>query len=138
MENFTPISAIIGGSLIGISSITILYFNGRLAAVSGIIAGIQLKKFEFMWRILFLVGLIVGANLYTFFSTNKEFIINDNIFIMIVGGFLTGIGTYIGSGCTSGHGVSGLARLSFRSIVATIIFIAVAMLVVFLKKMVFG
>ena len=134
MENFTPISAIIGGLLIGISSITILYFNGRLAAISGIIAGIKFKKTEFQWRILFLLGLIIGANLYSYFTTDKEYIINDNILIMAIGGFLTGIGTYISSGCTSGHGVSGIARLSVRSITATIIFLSVAMLVVYLKN----
>ncbi len=133
MENFTPISAIIGGFLIGISSITILFFNGRLAAISGIIAGIKFTKTEFQWRILFLLGLIIGANIYGYF-TDKEYIISDNILIMAIGGFLTGIGTYIGSGCTSGHGVSGIARLSVRSITATIIFLSVAMLVVFLKN----
>jgi uncharacterized membrane protein YedE/YeeE len=139
MENFTPLSSTIGGILIGLSATIMLLNLGRLAGISSILSSLlKSKENDRMWSILFLAGLVIGTSTYVFISnTGAE--INMNPFqlgakshmgMVIAGGLLVGFGTQIGSGCTSGHGVCGLGRLSMRSLVATIIFLTAAVITV--------
>ncbi len=136
MEHFTPFSAFLGGALIGLSVTLLLLFNGRVAGISGIMKGLVYSpKNEKYWRAAFLSGLILGAFLFNFlapdFSNPRQ---NDSIGLLIAGGFLVGFGTRMGNGCTSGHGVCGIARFSLRSIVATITFMASAMMAVYVLR----
>ncbi len=128
MENFTPVSALIGGVLIGLASAMFLWLNGRIAGISGIAAGaITMNSSESSWRFLFLVGLVAGVGLYRFAGGPLEDIqITSSMLLLIIGGLLVGFGTKMGAGCTSGHGVCGLARFSPRSLVATLTFMIVA------------
>jgi uncharacterized membrane protein YedE/YeeE len=141
MENFTPISAIIGGGLIGLSSALLLMLSGRLAGVSGILAGLlPPAKGDAAWRLWFLGGLIVGTGLYRVgMSEGTEALVFEaSLPVIIIGGLLSGMGTRISGGCTSGHGVCGIGRVSPRSIVATLIFIAAGAVVVFINRHVLG
>jgi uncharacterized membrane protein YedE/YeeE len=130
MEHFTPISAAIGGLLIGLSAILFLYLNGRIAGISGIFHGLAFSaRNEFSWRILFILGLVTGCTAYYFIPV-IQFIPRSHYprYLLILSGILVSVGTKLGGGCTSGHGVCGLARLSLRSLVATIIFICAGVL----------
>jgi len=139
MENFTPISALIGGALIGLSAAILLAMNGRLAGISGIIAGlVPPRQDDGAWRILFIVGLIGGAGGWLALTGGPVVAFDVGWLALVIGGLLTGIGTRIGAGCTSGHGVCGLARLSPRSIVATVTFVAVGGLTVFVSRHLIG
>lgn len=140
MENFTPISAIIGGLLIGLSSTLLLWLKGRIAGISGIAGGLNnFDKDEITWRLLFLVGLVGGVAIYrTAGGTLQGIEIITSIPILIAAGLLTGIGTRIGNGCTSGHGICGLARLSQRSYVAVAVFLGIAVITFFLTRHVSG
>ena len=134
MENFTPVTALIGGVLIGASAALLMLMNGRLAGVSSIVAGVVPPGSveQAAWRGLFLAGLVAGALIHrTVIDPGASIAIAAPLPALLIGGVLVGVGTRIGSGCTSGHGVCGLARLSPRSLVATLTFMAVAMLVVF-------
>ncbi|MEK9679758.1 MAG: YeeE/YedE thiosulfate transporter family protein [Rhodospirillaceae bacterium] len=128
MENFTPVSALIGGVLIGLASAMFLWLNGRIAGISGIAAGaITMNSSESSWRFLFLFGLVAGVGLYRFAGGPLEDIqITSSMPLLIIGGLLVGFGTKMGAGCTSGHGVCGLARFSPRSLLATLTFMIVA------------
>lgn len=140
MENFTPISALIGGALIGLSAVLMLWLNGRIAGISGIFHGLlPIRKKEFLWRILFLVGLILGSQIYYLFP-QINFIPRTHypVSLLVLAGFLVGVGTKIGGGCTSGHGVCGIARLSSRSIVATIVFFIFGLLSVYVVRHIWG
>ena len=136
MENFTPVSALFGGGLIGLSVTLLLLFNGRIAGISGIMKGIfSSPKAEKLWREAFLGGLILGAFLFNLFV--PDFFIprqNYPYELLVAGGVLIGIGTRMGNGCTSGHGVCGIARLSLRSTLATLTFIASGMITVSLLR----
>ena len=134
MENFTPINAAIGGILIGLSSTLFLWLNGRIAGISGIAGGLDsLDRKEVTWRLLFLTGLIGGVALYrTAGGTLQDIEIVSSIPVLIAAGLLTGLGTRFGNGCTSGHGICGLARLSRRSFVAVPIFLGIAVITFFL------
>lgn len=136
MENFTPVNALIGGSLIGISSMLLLVLNGRIAGISGIAAGLtNLKNDDAQWRLIFLFGLIGGATIYRMTGGNLQSIeITTSFPVLIIAGLLTGIGTKIGNGCTSGHGISGLARLSPRSFVSVVLFLSVAILTFYVTR----
>ena len=140
MENFTPVSALIGGGLIGVSVSLLFVLNGRLAGVSGIVADLlPPAKGESSWRILFLVGLVAGTLIYIALAGDTyEVTFSLSWPFIVIGGLLTGIGTRIGGGCTSGHGVCGIGRLSQRSIVATITFIVFGGLTVFAVRHVVG
>jgi hypothetical protein len=120
----TYIYPLLGGVLIGFAVSLMLYFNGRIAGVSGIINGsFQLRKNDFLWRISFIAGLFVAGLILQFFwpeSLSSNLIRSDAV--IIIAGLLVGFGTVMGGGCTSGHGICGISRLSFRSIVATLIF----------------
>jgi uncharacterized membrane protein YedE/YeeE len=147
MENFTPVSAAMGGLMIGLSAIILLALLGQVAGISGIITGLlRAKPGDSLWRALFLGGLIAGTFIYTLVSRN-ETPINLNPFalsevahlaMLISAGLLIGFGSYIGSGCTSGHGICGLARFSIRSISATLTFMLTAVLTVLVVRLVIG
>ena len=140
MENFTPINAIIGGVLIGLSSALFLLFNGRIAGISGIAGGLDsFDKNEITWRLLFLIGLIGGVALYRVAGGPLQNIeIVSSIHVLTTAGLMTGLGTRMGNGCTSGHGICGLARLSSRSYVAVPVFLGIAVLTYFLTRHVSG
>lgn len=140
MENFTPVSASLGGILIGIAVTLLLLFNGRMAGVSGIMNGIFYSpKAEMLWRTTFLAGLVIGAFLFQTF--NPDFFTPRTgypLWLLALGGFLVGVGTRLGSGCTSGHGICGIANLAPRSIVATLIFMASGFITVYFIRHVWG
>lgn len=133
MENFTPWSALIGGALIGAAASLLYLLNGRIAGISGIVNGvIKPAVGDVGWRVAFLAGLVAGSLVFVFavplpFTPREGFPVP----LLVLAGFLVGFGTRMGSGCTSGHGVCGLARLSPRSLVATAMFLATGMLTVF-------
>ena len=134
--NFTPIPALIGGIVIGLAVVLFFYSTGRLAGVSGIANNALTKNTNRATNLLFLIGLISGPIFYQLFiSSDIPYLINNNTLILIIGGLLVGIGTQIGMGCTSGHGVCGISRFSVRSIIATISFIFSGVVVVYLMNM---
>jgi uncharacterized membrane protein YedE/YeeE len=134
VENFTPISGLIGGLLIGLATALMMLLNGRIAGISGIVGGLLARNgSEVGWRAVFVVGLLLGAFVYLLPTGGTLPVrIESSLPIMVVAGFLVGFGTRLGSGCTSGHGVSGIARLSKRSVVATLVFMSVGMITVFI------
>jgi uncharacterized membrane protein YedE/YeeE len=139
LENFTPVSALIGGGLIGLSAAILLAVNGRLAGISGIMAGlVPPARDDATWRVLFIIGLFGGAGGWLAVTGGPVVAFDVGWPILVIGGLLTGIGTRIGAGCTSGHGVCGLARLSPRSIVATLTFVIVGGLTVFISRHLIG
>ena len=137
MENFTPISAAIGGALIGLSAVLLMGGIGRIAGISGVLGGI-FKSSELndkYWRIVFLVGLIVMPLILIRFMPDlnvAEF--KTRGWTIMLAGVIVGVGTQLGNGCTSGHGVCGNARLSERSFIATLVFMATGIATVFLAK----
>ena len=140
MENFTPINAAIGGILLGISSTLFLWLNGRITGISGIAGGLDsLDRTEITWRLLFLTGLIGGVAIYrTAGGTLQDIEIVTSIPVLVAAGLMTGFGTRMGNGCTSGHGICGLALLSPRSFVAVPIFLVIAVITFFLTRNVLG
>lgn len=132
MESFTLVSGFIGGMLIGLASVLLLWLNGRIAGISGIVGGMLSQRGgEFGWRAIFVAGLLLGAFGYTLAAGGLAVTIPASIPVLVVAGLLVGFGTRLGSGCTSGHGVCGIGRLSGRSIAATATFMAVAAATVF-------
>jgi uncharacterized membrane protein YedE/YeeE len=129
----------LGGMLIGLAAVLLLALNGRIAGVSGILSGAVTApdRFDRSWRLLFILGLLAGAALYRFFSGALPVQIETGMPTLVVAGLLVGFGTRLGSGCTSGHGVCGLARLSPRSLAATITFMVFGMLTVYLTRHLF-
>ena len=138
MANFTPLSAAIGGALIGLASVLLMLSLGRIAGISGIF-GEGLFGTERGWRLAFIAGLI-AAPLAAMLAGAKVPTppMPDNWAIVVIAGLLVGYGTRLGGGCTSGHGVCGIARFSPRSITATVVFMAAAMVVVFVVRHVLG
>ena len=136
MENFNLISALFGGALIGLSVTLLLLFNGRMAGISGIMNGVfNSPKNERTWRLVFLSGLVIGAIVFHAFSPDT-FVPRQGypFWLIAVGGFLVGIGTRLGSGCTSGHGICGIANGSKRSILATLTFMGSGVITVYFIK----
>ena len=133
--NFTPVTATLGGILIGLAVVVFFLFNGRLVGISGIAANALTEKNNRFDNILFLLGLVIGPILYSFFTNNEiKITISNSFILLIIAGLLVGIGTRISGGCTSGHGISGCGRFSLRSIVATITFMIVGILTVLVKS----
>ncbi|MDQ3588873.1 MAG: YeeE/YedE family protein [Actinomycetota bacterium] len=134
MENFTPVSGLIGGLLIGLAAALLLLLNGRLSGMSGIVGGMLApKSSEVGWRLVFVAGLLLGAFIYMLATGGAIPVrVQASVPVLVAAGLLVGFGTRLGSGCTSGHGLCGIARLSRRSIVASAVFFGVAMLTVFL------
>jgi uncharacterized membrane protein YedE/YeeE len=139
MAEANIIGGLIGGGMIGAASLILLLFNGRIAGVSGIVGDLALgNSSDRGWRFAFVAGLIGGAGVYALAVGGLALHLQAHGWVLLVAGLLVGAGTRIGSGCTSGHGVCGLARLSPRSLAATLTFIAVAMITVFLSRHVFS
>lgn len=136
MENFTPLSALIGGSLIGLSAVIMLAGNGRIAGISGILGGaISSRGEDRRWRVLFLAGLLLATLLYQFASSSPITIETQaSPEFLVVAGLLVGFGTRLGSGCTSGHGICGIARFSKRSFVATATFMLFGFITVYVTR----
>ena len=130
---------LIGGLLIGLAATLLLLVNGRIAGISGILAGLITSKFtsEWFWRAAFVIGLVCGAALYAWLRGAMPLQQQAGNSLLLLAGLLVGFGTRTGSGCTSGHGVCGLARRSPRSLVATATFIACGILTVYLMRHVF-
>lgn len=133
--NFTPISALLGGIIIGFAVLLFFLFNGRLIGISGIASNFitqQDKRFD---NFLFLIGLVLGPFIYKILSNKEiEIVISNSFVLLIIAGLLVGFGTRISGGCTSGHGISGISRFSLRSIIATITFILVGVITVLIKN----
>ena len=133
--NFTPITAMTGGLLIGLSVALFFILNGRMIGVSGIASNFLISKENRIVNLFFLVGLILGPSIYTFFLGQEiQITISNSLFLLIGGGALVGFGTRLSSGCTSGHGISGISRFSLRSIIATITFMIVGILTVLITN----
>lgn len=142
MEHFTPLSALIGGLLIGLSATLLWVVNGRTAGISNVAGGIYpVRQGDVLWRVLFLVGLPVGG--WIGYAVGPSIFaevpatlpsIELSMLWLVVAGLLVGIGTRVGRGCTSGHGVCGLSRFSIRSVVAVGTFMATAMITVFIVR----
>ena len=129
--NFTPISAISGGLLIGFSVALFFILNGRMIGISGIASSVLVSKDRRVDNFLFLFGLILGPLIYNLISVKEINIsISNSIILLIIAGVLVGFGTRLSSGCTSGHGISGISRFSLRSIIATITFMLIGILTV--------
>lgn len=132
--NLSFVHGLIGGMLIGAAAVILYWFNGRIMGVSGITSKLLTKpNKDFWWRFAFVFGLVSGGFIYQrWFPVSV--VINASGWILVVAGLLVGIGTVIGNGCTSGHGICGIARLSKRSIVATIVFMVTGILTVLFKR----
>ena len=129
--NFTPVSALTGGLLIGLSVALFFILNGRMIGISGIASNFLVSKNNRIDNFLFLIGLILGPLIYNLISGKEINIsISSSLILLIIGGSLVGFGTRLSSGCTSGHGISGISRFSLRSIIATITFMIVGVLTV--------
>ena len=131
--NFTPINSLLGGIFIGLAATILLLANGRIMGISGILGDIILfkEKDQISWRIIFVIGVLIGPFIYLMiFQDLKSEMVADRI-LLIQAGLLVGLGTSIGNGCTSGHGICGISRLSIRSIVATFIFVVSGVVTVY-------
>ena len=134
--NFTPYSSLIGGLIIGVAVVLFFITTGRLAGISGIVSSTLEKNENKFSNLLFIIGLVLGPLVFIFFSQNDVvFKMTSSIPLIILGGLLVGLGTKIGRGCTSGHGICGISRFSMRSILATIIFMIFAMITVFFLQL---
>ncbi|MCD4485998.1 YeeE/YedE family protein [Chromobacterium vaccinii] len=123
-SHFTPASALAGGALIGLAAAWLILLNGRVAGISGIVGNLLSPGGDKGWRLAFVAGLVLSPWLYRLFAAPPDIQLGDRWWLLIVAGLLVGYGSRLGSGCTSGHGVCGLARLSPRSLAATLVFMA--------------
>jgi uncharacterized membrane protein YedE/YeeE len=135
-SNFTPYTSLAGGMLIGLASSFLIIFRGKIAGISGILgAAIDIQNAtqgSNLWRVLFLIGLISSSFVYKIFSPLPELTIAATSSQLMMAGLLVGFGTRMGSGCTSGHGICGLSRLSLRSLVATLCFMSSGFVICYL------
>ncbi|MGD0151271.1 MAG: YeeE/YedE family protein [Xanthobacteraceae bacterium] len=140
MANFTPVSAAIGGALIGLAAVLLMLFTGRIAGISGIAGGLfNPRTDDRLWRVAFIAGLILAPLAAALLGHPVPMPqMPGSMITVAVAGLLVGFGTRLGNGCTSGHGICGIARLSPRSIVATLIFMIAAIIVVALTHHVIG
>jgi len=137
--HFTPWHALAGGMLIGMASVLFILFNGRIAGISGIAGGLlRPRRGDMDWRIAFLGGLVLAPLAWRLFAALPEARIDAGYGTLVVAGLLVGVGTRYGAGCTSGHGVCGLSRLSPRSLVATLSFMAAGFVTVFVMRHLLG
>jgi uncharacterized membrane protein YedE/YeeE len=139
LNHFTPLSALIGGLLIGTAATLFVLFSGRIAGISGIVGGLlRPLAGDVAWRIAFVLGLLMAPLLYRLIAPLPNLQIDAGYPLLIVAGMLVGIGTRYGAGCTSGHGVCGLSRLSPRSGVATVVFMSAGVVTVFVVRHLLG
>ncbi len=138
-SNFTPISAIIGGALIGIAASLLLAGLGRIAGITGIVAdALKLKESDFLWRLCFIAGLVAAPSCYLLFSPLPLSEVATDWPTILAAGLIVGFGSRLGSGCTSGHGVCGISRGSKRSILATMLFMLTGFITVFVVRHLFA
>lgn len=141
MTSFTPVASLIGGALIGLAAVMLLALHGRIAGVTGILSGLlpPAPAPDWTWRLAFLAGMVAAPLAYTSVAGQPvEIEVAAPAGWLLVSGLIVGVGVTYGSGCTSGHGVCGLARGSSRSIVAVLTFMATAALTVFITRHVLG
>ncbi len=137
--NFTPWHSLFGGILIGIATALLLLINGKIAGISGILGGLlRWPSGDTQWRILFLLGMLLAPCLYRLFQQPLTINISANWLTLIIAGILVGFGTQYSGGCTSGHGICGISRLSIRSFTATLIFIFAGILTVYITRHMMG
>lgn len=137
--SFTPWSALLGGALIGVAATIFALFNGRIAGISGIVGGLlRPVRDEVPWRVAFIVGMLAAPLMYLAVAALPPIVIDTGYPMLIAAGLTVGVGTRIGGGCTSGHGVCGISRLSPRSIVATLAFMAAGFVTVFVVRHLVG
>ena len=138
-NNFTPWASLAGGLLLGLASALFILVNGRILGISGIVGGLfRPKSGDVGWRLSFLLGLLVAPVLYHLVAGPTTARIDAGWATLVIAGLLVGVGTRYGSGCTSGHGVSGLSRLSPRSLIATLAFMGAGFVTVFLVSHALG
>ena len=139
MTEFTPVTALAGGVLIGLSATLLLLFNGRIAGISGIVNGLFSAGDDRLWRVLFLISMVLSAG-FAFHLTPLQFSLREGfpLWLLLPAGFLVGFGTRMGSGCTSGHGICGLGRLSKRSLAATTTFFLVGLVTASVSALLLG
>ena len=136
---FTPWTALAGGALIGLSALLLLHANGRIAGISGIVGGLlRPVPQDRGWRIAFIRGMLIAPTIWLMAGTLPPMIIDADFPLLIAAGLLVGISTRYGAGCTSGHGVCGMSRLSPRSLVATVAFMASGFITVFIVRHLLG
>lgn len=136
---FTPGASLAGGVLIGVATALFLFLNGRVVGISGMVGGlIKPEKGDIFWRVAFVLGLVASPMLYALFAPVPVAHIDAGWGALVLGGMLVGVGTRYGSGCTSGHGVCGLARRSPRSLAATVAFMGAGFVTVFVVRHVLG
>ena len=132
---FTPLAALAGGVLIGLAAAMFVLFNGRIAGISGIVGGLlRPKEGDVSWRLAFVIGLIAAPVTYQLFAALPASRIDASDTVLVIAGVLVGVSTRYGAGCTSGHGVCGLSRLSARSLVATLLFMGAGFATVFVMR----
>jgi uncharacterized membrane protein YedE/YeeE len=137
--NFAIWQSLTGGMLIGLAAALLLYFNGRIAGISGIVGGLlRPAKEDIGWRVAFISGLMISSFVYMIANPLPVSKIDADISTLIIAGVMVGFGTRYGSGCTSGHGVCGLSRGSLRSFAATVSFILAGVLTVYFAKHLMG
>ena len=140
MENFTPVESLVGGIVIGIAALVLLRFYGRIAGISGVFGGLfPFNTGETLWRMVFLAGLVTGGVILSFLHTDAvTFELAYSNPALILAGLLVGVGSRMGNGCTSGHGICGLGRLAPRSMVAVLTFMATGILAAIVVHQIFG
>jgi len=136
---FTPWAALAGGGLIGLAAAMLLLVNGRLAGISGILGSVLVPtRGDIAWRVAFLAGLVLAPSVWLIYTELPALQIDASYPVLVIAGLLVGVGTRYSSGCTSGHGVCGLSRLSGRSLVATLTFMAAGFLTVYIVRHILG
>lgn len=139
MTDFTPLQSLLGGALIGLSAVLLMAFHGRIAGITGIISGvIPPLAADWQWRAAFLAGSALVPLAYVLAGGTVDFSVPVSTAALVAGGLLVGIGVHFGNGCPSGHGICGIARLSPRSIVAVLTFMATAFATVFVVRHLLG
>lgn len=139
MTEFTPFASLAGGALIGLAAVLLMAMHGRVAGMTGILTGVLPPvSSDWAWRVAFLAGAIAAPAILVASGGTVEFDVPVSSTALVIGGLIVGVGVTYGSGCTSGHGVCGMARLSPRSIVATLVFMAATFATVFVTRHVIG
>jgi uncharacterized membrane protein YedE/YeeE len=139
VTEFTPWASLFGGVLIGMAAILLMMFNGRIAGMTGIVSGL-IPPFatDWSWRAAFIIGAIGAPMVFLGFGGAVPFAVPLSNTALVIGGLIVGVGVYFGGGCTSGHGVCGMARVSTRSIAATVIFMITCFITVYITRHVLG